>query len=190
MRRLLSYSLVLTGLLVFGLTYGPLLTQEFKQYQRSMTPVSTTDIRPVNDDFGIVIPKIGANSLVVAEVDPLNANEYQQALSTGVAHAKGSVKPGEQGSVFLFAHSSVNFFEAAKYNSVFYLLHWLKPGDEIWLFYQQKKYIYRVDKLERVRPDRVDYLYQFQPLEKLVLMTCWPPGTSLQRMMVTAMLVE
>jgi sortase A len=182
------------GVVVIGLTYGPLILQEFNQFFRSKTPIpevyltkDTFDekgVVPIDTDFGIVIPKIGANSSVIADVDPNNPVEYQQALTQGVAHAKGSVLPGKLGTVFLFAHSSVNFLEAGRYNSIFYLLHWLKPTDDVDIFYQNEHYRYRVTEVTYADPSEVEYLYQYQPEERLVLMTCWPPGTTMKRLIV------
>ncbi len=59
----------------------------------------------------IIIPKIGAQSGIVSEVDPYNKAEYLKALSGGVAHAKGTALPGELVNIFLFAHSSVEATE-------------------------------------------------------------------------------
>jgi len=180
-------SFVVVGMSILGFTYGPLLGQESRQLVRSrQTHLEIPQLVPRDTDFGIVIPKIGANSSVVAHVDPNDAGVYQLALSKGVAHAQGSVLPGEPGTVFLFAHSSVNFFEAQKYNSIFYLLHWLQPTDTVEIFYHNKQYIYGVTSVEFVDPNRVEYLYQYQPEEQLVLMTCWPPGTTLKRLLVVA----
>ncbi|KXK08751.1 MAG: hypothetical protein UZ21_OP11001000302 [Microgenomates bacterium OLB22] len=57
-------------------------------------------IRPVDTDFGIVIPKINANARIVADVDPAQKKVYLDALEHGVAHAKGTALPGENGHIF------------------------------------------------------------------------------------------
>jgi sortase A len=141
---------------------------------------------PVNEDFGIVIPKIGANEMVHKDIDWKDGNIYQRALQTGVAHAKGTSTPDKSGNVFLFSHSGIDFYEATRYNAVFYLLGKLDQEDEIFVFYEGKKYVYRVTEKKLVNPEEVDYLTAETPKQQLTLMTCWPAGTTFQRLIVLA----
>jgi len=143
-------------------------------------------IYPADEDFGIVIPKIAANSKVIADVDWQNSREYQRALTKGVAHAEGTALPGENGNVFIFAHSGVDFYEAARYNAVFYLTDKLEKGDEIYIFYKKKKFVYKVTEKKIARPEEISYLEGDASRKTLTLMTCWPPGTTLKRMVVVA----
>jgi len=145
------------------------------------------DIKPVDTNFGIVVPKIGANSKIVPNVDPYNGKIYQYALTKGVAHAKGTSYPGSGRNVFLFSHSSVNFYEAAKYNSVFYLLSKLEKGDDIYIFYNQKEHKYKVRNAILADAKDISYLTAGSGSgETLTLMTCWPPGTTLKRLLIIA----
>lgn len=145
---------------------------------------------PVDENFGIVIPKILANAKVIADVDPNNSAEYQRALTQGVAQAKGSADPGEDGNVFIFSHSGLDFSEANRYNAIFYLLNKLEKGDEIVLFYQGEKIRYAVTEKKTVDPEEVRYM-DSKPGEKIVtLMTCWPAGTTFKRLVVIARQVE
>jgi hypothetical protein len=73
-------------------------------------------------DFSIFIPKIGANAKIYPNVDPAKEEEFLPVLQKGVAHAKGTVFPGLSGNIYLFAHSTDNFWDAGRYNAVFYLL--------------------------------------------------------------------
>lgn len=143
-------------------------------------------IYPADEEFGIVIPKISANAKVVAKVNWQDSREYQRALTKGVAHADGSALPGEGGNVFLFAHSGVDFYEATRYNAVFYLVNKLEKGDEIDLFYQQQKFSYKIAEKKIVSPEEIGYLQGEASEKTLTLMTCWPPGTTLKRMVVIA----
>ncbi|KXK09401.1 MAG: Sortase family protein [Microgenomates bacterium OLB23] len=130
--------------------------------------------------------KIAANAKVLKNIDPINPTVYQRALTKGVAHAKGTVLPGEGGNMFLFAHSSDNFYNANRYNSVFYLLNKLEPGDEIYIYYEGVKYTYTTTKKKIVNPEQVSYLRGKGTQEKLILMTCWPAGTTLKRLVIEA----
>ena len=143
-------------------------------------------IYPVDENFGLVIPKISANAKVVDNVDWQNSKEYQSALTKGVAHAKGTAYPGEDGNVFIFSHSGGDFYEASRYNAVFYLLNKMEKGDEIDAYYQGKKIPYLVSETKIVRADEVGYLEDTSGQKTLTLMTCWPAGTDWKRLIVIA----
>ena len=147
-------------------------------------------IVPVDENFSIVIPKIGANSKVIQDVDPTNSKEYQQKLSLGVAHAKGTPVPGQPGNTFLFAHSTDNILNANRYNAVFYLLNKMEEGDKFYLIYNKEKYEYTVKLAGIVDADSVSYLQGTPNRKTATLMTCWPAGTTLKRFVVVGELVE
>ena len=173
---------LLSSLSILAVTYLPLAKQEviYELKQKSAKP--EIEVTPVNTDFGLVIRKIGANAAVIANVDPFNSREYQTALSRGIAHAKGTALPDQPGNVFLFSHISADFLTATRYNSVFYLLDKLIPGDQVELYYQGKKYIYDLTKKVIASPEEISYLTGDSNKQTLTLMTCWPTGTSLKRL--------
>lgn len=146
------------------------------------------EIAPISTDFGIVIPKINANARVIADVDPGDYQAYIAALKNGVAHAKGTVYPGQIGNSYLFAHSVGNFWEVNRWNAVFYLLKELDKGDEVDVFYQGKRYVYVVYDKKIVDPGDTQYLSTITNYPLLTLQTCWPPGTTLKRLLVFARL--
>jgi LPXTG-site transpeptidase (sortase) family protein len=142
---------------------------------------------PKDAEFSISIPKIGASAKIFPNVDPTNPNEFLQVLQHGIAHAKGSVFPGMQGNVYLFAHSTDNWWNVGRYNAVFYLLQHLKPGDEIIVFFEGKRFEYSVSQTQISEANDISLLTQAQGGEKkLVLQTCWPPGTAWKRFYVIA----
>ncbi|MCR4330095.1 MAG: sortase [Candidatus Roizmanbacteria bacterium] len=143
-------------------------------------------IVPADTEFSIVIPKISANSLVEANVDPSNYDEYIGALKKGVAHARGTALPGDSGHMYLFAHSTDNMLNVSSYNAVFYLLYKLEPNDRIYIFYKNKKYAYKVIDKSIVDPTQVEYITKQSSKPFLTLQTCWPPGTTLKRLLVFA----
>ena len=143
---------------------------------------------PIDTSFDILIPKIGANAKVFANVDPSDPNQFLPILQQGVAHAKGTVFPGMKGNIYLFAHSTDNFWDVGRYNAVFYLLKDLKPGDEVVIFFQNTRYNYVVTDSKTVDASDVSYVVgaQNQDSETLILQTCWPPGTTWKRWLVFA----
>ncbi len=144
-------------------------------------------IIPASADFSVVIPKIGANEKVTANVDPANGSQYLEVLKRTVAHAKGSALPGLAGTTYLFAHSADNFWDVGRYNAVFYLLKDLNQGDDISIFFQDKRYNYAVYDKKIVDPSEVGYLAaNIGQGERLILQTCWPPGTAWKRLLIFA----
>ncbi len=142
---------------------------------------------PPNTEFSIVIPKIGASEAITANVDPNNKEEYLRILQHSIAHAKGTAYPGINGTTYLFAHSADNFWNVGRYNAVFYLLKDMQPGDEIYVFFQGKRYNYVVYDTKIVDPSDVQYIDSaLGQGERLILQTCWPPGTDWRRTLVFA----
>ena len=191
-KRILPKLLIVIGLatlagaaLIVGAIYLPLIGHEIN-YELTKTSAQTPkEILPIDTEFGLVINKINANARIIKAVDPFNSSEYQIALSKGIAHAKTSALPGEGGNIFLFSHSSSDLGLATRYNSIFYLLDKLETGDTAEIYYQNKKYTYILSKKIIVDPVEVSYLDRISTEPTLTLMTCWPPGTSLKRLIAS-----
>ncbi len=134
-----------------------------------------------------MIPKLGANAKVFPNVDSSNQNEFLPLLQKGVAHAKGTDFPGMQGNIYLFAHSTDNFWDVGRYNAIFYLLKDLSKGDDVVLFFGNRRYNYKVVESRIVDSSDISYLTKSQEGEEtLILQTCWPPGTTWKRLLVFA----
>lgn len=201
----LGVILILLGAVLFVLFFYPVLGEEIEYFfsnkssdlevkvirEENYDNISTKNIlEPIDNNFGIVIPKIRANASVVPNVNPYDSSIYQKALTKGVAHAEGTVLPGQIGNIFIFSHSSVNFYEANRYNSVFYLLNKLKRDDEIYLTYNGKLFKYLVSEKKIVNSEQVEYFKGDPQKNTVTLMTCWPAGTTLKRLIVIGRMVE
>jgi sortase A len=206
----LGSGLILTSFALSFLTLGPAIKQEYTyrfnfRFSHPHSLPSTTSLTEevtqeklrhqaaeeasaygVPTDFSIVIPKISAASAVVANVNPADEKEYKKRLKEGVAHAAGTKFPGNPGVIYLFAHSALSPVDIANYNAVFYLLKELKAEDEIIIFFAGQKYRYKVNQTLVTTADETDWLTEPRNEEVLVLQTCWPPGTSLKRLLVIA----
>lgn len=184
-------SFIITSITLFIFIFFPVgLAEVNYRFNTRVFKPSINQIIPTDDNFGIVIPKIKANARIIANVNPFNEREYQVQLAKGVAHALGTVYPGQMGNTFIFAHSSGNWFEANRYNSVFYLLHKLVENDEIYLYYNKNRYRYLVKEVKKVDSNEINYLTGTAENKTLTLMTCWPPGTTMQRLLVIAEQVD
>jgi LPXTG-site transpeptidase (sortase) family protein len=146
-------------------------------------------ISPVNRDFSLVIPTIGVNAPVIANVNPADPNAYKAALLAGVAQASTSMLPDQNGTVYLFSHSTNYDWFVKDLNAVFYLLKNLKPGDIVVLIYKGKEYTYQLRETKIVAPTEISYLVPQTDKKSLILQTCWPPGTTEKRLLVFADLI-
>ncbi len=147
-------------------------------------------IEPVNTSFSLVIPKIGVNAEVIPGVDPSSKNGYTSALEAGVAHANTSFYPDQDGTVYLFSHSTNYDWFVKDLNAVFYLVKNLEKDDVIVLMYKNKRYTYKITSKKVVSPKNVSYLIPYAGKRNLILQTCWPPGDTTQRLLIFGDLIE
>lgn len=202
--------LIISGVGILIFTYIPIIFTDVSyriNYDRRVSdvPVNIEDIiiennssdiqniipyDPINKDFAILIPKIEVNAPVVKNVSTINETEYMNALAKGVAHAIGTPLPGQTGNIFMFAHSSLNFWQLGPYATVFNLLNKLEKNDIIVLYYEGNVYEYAVIDNYVVpgwntEPFEAEYDYSV-----LTLITCDPPGTTINRRVVRAKLLN
>ena len=109
---------------------------------------------------------------------------FQKALESGVVHYATTPNPGEKGNAVIFGHSSNNIFNKGKYKFAFVLLSRLEPGDLFYINKDSKRYAYRVYKKDIVKPTQVSVLGATDKVATVTLITCDPPGTSLNRLVV------
>lgn len=144
----------------------------------------------------VVIPKIGKNIPLVdvenRRVQNVKELEdvFMEELVKGIVRYPGSAKPGEEWNSFIFGHSSNFPWIKWDYNDVFALLDNVVFGDEIIVYYNQKKYIYTVKEKHVVKPGDVAILKRNEWKKEISLMTCWPVWTSVNRMVVIWELTE
>jgi|GEM_PF-914970 len=158
-------------------------------FDQNISRVSlSVNIAPYEDR--IIIPKIGKNiPLVNVEHHDANSSDewhkiFMKELEKGIIKYPGSANPGESGNSFIFGHSSNFPWAKGNYNDVFALLNELSAGDEIIVYFKQKKFIYVVKEKIIVKPGHVSSLGGEDTMKRLTLMTCWPLGTTLNRLLV------
>ena len=116
---------------------------------------------------------------------------FMEELRKWVVRYPGTARPGEEGNVFIFGHSSNYPWVKSEYNDVFALLDTLQNGDDVVIFYGQKKYTYRITDRSIVKPGDMQVLDSRDPHKKeLALMTCWPVWTTLERIILFGQLIE
>ena len=185
--RFIANLLIFLSLVLLIFIFWPVTKEEIR-YQVNKTITKEENLTPPNKDFSIVIPKLGAVAPIIKNVDPYNKNVFLPALKKGVAHAKGTSFPNENGNVYLFAHSTDAFYNVGAYNAVFYLIGKLEENDEIKIYFNNIEYSYRVTEKKVVNANDSYYLTQKTKENILTLQTCYPPGTTLKRLVVIAKL--
>lgn len=132
----------------------------------------------------ISIPAISINPPVIWEVNN-TADEVANGLERGVVHLHGTALPGQTGNIYITGHSSNYSWARGHYNSIFALLDKLVVGDMIYLNYQDITYSYAVASAKIVLATDSSVLEKTGD-SRLSLVTCWPIGTSLKRLVVVA----
>lgn len=184
---------VVVLLLAAFVQYNGLL---FAQVSAFISPGSSTsqDIivgtganQEVSSDPRIVIPKISVNAPVIYGLDDLSENSAQEALQSGVIHypiTGANALPGQNGNTVILGHSSADFFEPGSYKFIFVQLSRLTTGDLFYLDYEGTRYTYRVNKTEIISPTDIGKLAIGDDKPYATLITCDPPGTAKNRLVV------
>jgi LPXTG-site transpeptidase (sortase) family protein len=153
----------------------------------SSTPIiidpSTT---AVSSEPKIIIPKINVEIPIDFEEPTIDEAAIQRALEKGVVHYPTTPEPGEIGNGVIFGHSANNILNRGKYKFAFVLLKRLENGDTFYVQKGGKRYVYKVFDKKVVSPSEVSVLYPSYPdrSSTFTLITCDPPGTSLNRLVV------
>jgi sortase A len=132
----------------------------------------------------IIIPKINVEIPVVYDVNTIEESAVEKGLERGVVHYADTAMPGQDGNLVIFGHSSNNIFNPGKYKFAFVLLSHLENGDTFYIQKDGKRYTYQVYKKTIVSPSEVGVLTSTEKAATATLITCDPPGTSTNRLVV------
>jgi sortase A len=150
----------------------------------SNTPIIADASQPVGTSNEVIIPKINVQIPVIYDQKSVDENAIQNSLENGVVHYSTTSSPGEQGNTVIFGHSSNNILNKGKYKFAFVLLNRLEIGDTFTLTKNGKRYVYRVYEKKVVKPTDVSVLGPTDKSATATLITCDPPGTSINRLVV------
>lgn len=187
----LLFGLGIGALIVFIFLFSffnEVLIAPFIQPSRTQvdTPliVSATSVAPTPNPE-IIIPKINVEIPVDYDVTSTNESVIENDLEAGVVHFPTTALPGQDGNAAFYGHSSNNIFNPGKYKFAFVLLHTLVDGDTFYLTYNDKIYVYKVISHTVVSPNDVGVLGPVAgQTATATLITCDPPGTSINRLIV------
>jgi LPXTG-site transpeptidase (sortase) family protein len=151
---------------------GPLGDFEYTEKENSI------EIPKIEIKAPLIFPETSDNELIYGSLDK------------GVVHFPESALPGESGRTELLGHSAPENWPKIKYDWVFSNIVELENGDQVLVYYDNKKYVYEVK--ETVFLERGEEITNY-PLTNsenmLVLISCWPPGKDLKRIAVVSELL-
>lgn len=112
-------------------------------------------------------------------------------LSKSLIHYLPTSLPGENGNVVIFGHSTLpQLYNTKDYKTIFTYLPSIEQGDKIIVKVGNANYEYEVYEMFVVKPDQVSVLEQKYDSSYMTLITCVPPGTYWNRLVVRAKLVK
>ncbi|MEI6040565.1 MAG: sortase [Candidatus Berkelbacteria bacterium] len=158
-------------------------TKYFFKSQNQLTQVLNQKVISNNH---LYIPKMNIDTPITWNVP---ADNVFPALENGVAHYEGTALPGQIGNTFIYGHSSYYWWNKGSYKEIFAILDKLNQGDKIYVSHESKVYTYIVTGKKVVSPNDLSVLNQTNT-KTLSLMTCTPVGTTLNRLVVTAQLLN
>jgi sortase A len=148
------------------------------------TPIISDSTAAVGKDPKIIIPKINVEIPVVYNLASVDEKTVQNGLEKGVVHYASTALPGQKGNTVVVGHSSNNIFNSGQYKFAFVLLSRMEQGDTFMMEKDGVRYTYRVYEKKIVSPNDLSVLGATDRPATVTLITCDPPGTSINRLIV------
>lgn len=205
--RLSRLSIIVGVLLLFWALY-PVISFEVysKFFIKNQAKISDTDSNKLQDLTKASLWFPSVNSKVISQ--NINVKEYSLTIpKLNIENAKVIVGgedlkksliqfvptslPGENGNVVILGHSTLpQLYNTKDYKTIFTYLSSLKEGDQVEVKLGDQTFVYKVYEIFVVKPDQVSVLNQKFDDSYLTLITCVPPGTYWNRLIVKAKLVD
>lgn len=188
-------SALIVGAIFISLQYNRAVVAQVQAY---VSPGSTVDVSDsfiadpsVNTTVGpepkLLIPKINVDVPVVYDVKTVDDQQVQAGLEKGVVRynlSGANSLPGQAGNMVVLGHSSNDVFDPGAYKFTFVLLERLQPGDLFYMHYEGKRFVYKVSEKKIIKPTEWKTLQQNTGKPTVILVTCTPTGTALNRLLV------
>jgi sortase A len=134
-------------------------------------------------DYTLSIPKLNIVNAKVAVGG--------EDLSKSLVHYIPTSLPGEAGNVAIFGHSALPFnYNPKDYRTIFTYLPSMEKGDKMYIKIGDQNLTYEVFDMFIVEPEEVSVLDQNYDDSYLTVVTCVPPGSIAERMIVRARIVK
>jgi sortase A len=184
----LLFGLGMASLFVIVLLFGFFNERFIAPFMSPSRQVSATPIvgnsTSVGPESKVIIPKINLEVPVVYDLNTTEEKQIQAGLENGVVHYSTTPEPGQTGNVVIVGHSSNNILNKGKYKFAFVLLKKLEVGDTFSLNKDGVRYTYQIFEKKIVKASEVGVLGPSSRPNTATLITCDPPGTSVNRLVV------
>lgn len=181
--------LVALGIAVWLYAPSPTIAEKAIAPSRTNPAVSSSGTATLGPIAKVKAPAKGAASskegarLVIGSVNvdvAILGGDTATALKRGVYHHAGTADPGKPGNMVVAGHRNRRQFS---------MLHQVKTGDTITVFWRGESHEYRVSKKLTVGPSDTWIMRQTGP-ERLTLYTCLPRSVGNKRTVVVALPVK
>lgn len=134
-------------------------------------------------EYTLTIPKLNINKAKVS-VGGEDLTKY-------LVHYLPTSLPGEYGNIAIFGHSTLpQLYNSRDYKTIFTYLPSLEKNDKIIVTVGEVDYEYDVYEMFVVKPEQVSILEQNYDASYLTLVTCVPPGTYWNRLVIKARMTK
>jgi LPXTG-site transpeptidase (sortase) family protein len=159
-----------------------------EEVQNGYDPTGTgrPEARVVIDKLALNVPLQFAQSRIETDI--------QENLQNGPVHYFGSAMPGTVGNTYITGHSSDYVWAKGDYKTVFSRLGEMEANDIVQIAYRLNNgevvtFNYQIYNKQVVDPSDA-CLFQPEPSPVLTLVTSWPIGSTKERLMIKAALVN
>lgn len=131
--------------------------------------------------YYITIPKINVNNALVSTID--------MNLAAHMVNYAGTAIPPEKGNAVTFGHSTLpSLYTPGNYKTILANAYKLAVGDEFFITVDGQQYTYDIYNITVVDPDDTSVFAQSYDDSYFTLITCTPPGTTFQRLVIKSRL--
>ena len=189
----------------FGQILNPLSSKFYNHTGSILGDMSSTDYTQLNNWFvadghsdssvGSVLSNSPSTSyrlsIPTLKIENAVVEVGSMDLKKSLIQYPNTALPGQPGNGVVFGHSVLpQFFNPKSYLTIFSTLYRLKPGDAIYIDYDNIRYKYLVEDMFEVQPTNLSVLEQRYDGRYFSLITCSPPGTFLRRLVIRSRIVD
>ena len=149
--------------------------------------IADNNNQPASENPTLFIPKLSVKTPIIFNLENQTEAASQKALEGGVINFPvdgASAKPGQNGNTVILGHSSSDLFNSGNYKFIFVQLNRLDLGDLFYIDYKNVRYSYEISDKEIIAPTDLSKLNLGSSSPYATLITCDPPGTTLNRLIV------
>lgn len=136
---------------------------------------------PGIESYTMSIPSINIKDAIVSTSD-INLGQH-------MINFTGTAVPPQNGNAVVFGHSTLpQLYDPKNYKTILANAYKIKVGDDIFVNFDKISYRYKVTSIIVVDPSDISVLEQDTRDSFLTLITCTPPGTVWERLVIKSQL--